>query len=31
MKTIELGVCLILLAAGAGWAAWLTSVCGRPR
>ena len=25
MKTIELGVCLILLAAGAGWAAWLTS------
>ena len=25
MKAIELGVCLILLAAGAGWAAWLTS------
>ena len=25
MNMIELGVCLILLAAGAGWAAWLTS------
>ena len=25
MKTIQLGACFILLAAGAGWAAWLTS------
>ena len=25
MKTIELGICALLLAAGAGWAAWLLS------